>query len=287
MLATIVRSRRRAWRLGVASLVLALASAGFGPSGDGAKVTKEQLAYSKQMFGEGEKAMAAGDYALALEKFREGYRYAPHLHLFNFNIASAADAAGDCLTAKTHFQMFVDLVEKHPKRKDAKTRLEALAKSCTAADVETPPSGPAPTDAETPSEGSGRMSREEREDVRVMSGALEELRTAQARYEAAKARHPSIKAFGRAARAKKTQVKKLRKAAVEAGITIEDRPVPSIEVPTAGNQACREAESQENRIIEAVTEVIDRFDDAKVYKAASKALRVAERRDRGAFDACG
>jgi len=281
----IVRFRQRAWRLEIASLVLAAASIGWSPSGSESdtKVTEEQLEYSKQLYAEGEEAMKAGDHGLALEKFREGYRYAPHLHVFTYNIASAADAMGDCRTAQGYFQMFVDLVEEHPKRREVKKRLEVLREECQY-DAETAQLNTA-TETEAPTSGS-RASKEEREAIRSMNEALRELDEATARYEQAKAKHAKIKAFARAARRKAKHAKQLRKAALEAGVELETREAESIEVAAAAPQACREGKSQEGRIIDAIAQVIERFDDPKIYKVARRILRGAERRDRRSFDAC-
>ena len=69
-------------------------------------------------------------YEKAVAAYQEGYRYAPHLHVFTFNIASAAEAGGDCRTALTYYQMFVDLVAEHPKRRTAKKKVTALEQEC-------------------------------------------------------------------------------------------------------------------------------------------------------------
>ncbi len=269
------------------SATLLLAGTGFGPKGDGAKVTKEQLEYSKQMFGEGEAAMEAGDYATALAKYKEGYRYAPHLHIFTFNIASAADSMDDCRTAMTYFQMFVDLVPKHPSLKEANKRLAELKESCQV-DSETVDLGPAKDD-ETPDAGGGgrgKESREERESRRIMNEALRELKTATIRYERSKALHPKVAAFGRALRKKKKHHKRLLKLAKEEGVKLEQAETPDVQVGSSPKQACGEAESQEKRIINAMEAVLERYESDKMYRLGNKIRNRAERRDKLAFDAC-
>lgn len=256
---------------------------GFGPS---TEPTKEQLEYSKKLYGEGEAAMAAEDYALALEKFKEGYRYAPNLHMFTFNIASAADAMDDCRTAQAYYQMFVDLVPKHAKRKAAKQRLATLSEQCRS-DPETETLNTPPAEGEAPEADShSRMSRAQREALRAMNGALAELRAAQRTYETAKQRYPQVKAFARAARRKKRHFKRLRKVAVELGVKLEDPGAPEIKVADTAKQACREAESQEKRIVSLMEAVLEHYDAPKAYRVGNQILRAADRRDRMAFDAC-
>lgn len=274
-------------KVGLASLVLVLTATGFGPAKPG-EPTKEQLEYSKKLYGEGAAAMEAEDYALALTKFKEGYRYAPNLHMFTFNIASAADAMDDCRTAQTYFQMFVDLVPKHPQRKAAKKRLAVLTEKCRF-DPETEALNqvPAEGDGEDPTSGSSsRKSRAEREALRAMNGALEQLRNAQRTYETAKQRYPDVKAFARAARRKKKHLKRLRKVAVELGVKLEDPGAPEIDVADTSKRACREAESQEKRIASQIEKVLEHYDTPKAYRVGNQILSAAERRDRLAFDAC-
>ncbi|MCA9710339.1 MAG: hypothetical protein KDK70_31155 [Myxococcales bacterium] len=278
-------TRARAWILGLCSVAFLATTAGFGPSGPGAKVSEEQLEYSKKLYGEGEEAMAAGNYDLALEKYREGYRYAPHLHVFTFNIASAADATGDCRTAQTYFQMFVDLVPEHPKRKEATKRLETLREECKfdaeTATLNTTPEG----DGEAPG-GSSRESRKQREATRAMNDALAELRLAQRTYETAKGKYPDVKPFARAARRKKKHWKKLHKLATGLGVELDDRGPPDVDLADNAKRACREAESQEKRVAAAMEKVLEHYDDPKAYRLVNKILSGADRRDRPAFDAC-
>lgn len=268
------------------ALAIVLCAGGWGPSSSEPEVTPEQLEYSKKLYGEGEEAMKAENYDVALTKFREGYRYAPHLHMFTFNIASAADAGGDCRTAQSYFQMFVDLVPKHPQRKQAQKRLSELAESCKVepetAQINAPPAEGA---EDAPTGGAGRQTREEREAIRVLQEGLEEILSAEVRYRLAKARYSSEKAFARAARRKKRHAKKLRKAAAEIGIEPEGD-LPEVKIPDDVKRACGEAESQEKRLIDAMEAVLEIYDSPKLYRAATKILKASERRDRLAFDAC-
>jgi hypothetical protein len=120
--------------------------------------TPEQLAYAKQLYGEGLAALEAEDYVTATSKFELAYVYAPDKHVFNFNIGSAAHAAGDCMKGKTAFQRFLDLVPDHPERGTAQRKLLEIEQSgCAAA---APPVGGAPTE-DSPDLISERQKRED------------------------------------------------------------------------------------------------------------------------------
>jgi len=267
-----------AGRLALVAMLLAFGSAGFGPSGMGGKVTKEQLDYSKQMFAEGQAAMEAGDHATALAKFHEGYRYAPHLHVFTVNIAAAAEAMGDCRTAFTYYRMFLDLVPKHPERKSVQAKHDALAKTCRF-DEETESVNSATESAER------ARTRGEREGEQALVDAITELRNAQQLYEDAAALHSEAGPFERAARRKKKDIKRMRKLAAKLEVEVE---YPDLREPpklATGKEACREGEKQENRILEAVEAVLEHHDSARAQKVAYRVLRGAER-DEAAFEGC-
>jgi tetratricopeptide (TPR) repeat protein len=106
------------------------------------ELEQQQIAYAKQLYGEGVTALEAANYPLAVQKFEEAYRYAPNLHVFNFNIGTAAHSAGDCAKAKLAFQRFLDLVPAHAERKTAQEKLLEIERSGCAAP---PPPVVAPT----------------------------------------------------------------------------------------------------------------------------------------------
>ncbi len=111
---------------------------------------EEKLEAAKQLYGEGDAALQAEDPATALQKFEEAYNtYAPSMHLFNFNIGSAAYELGDCAKAKTAFQRFLDLVPDHPARGDAQEKLLEIERSGCAAAVPTPTATDTPTTTTT------------------------------------------------------------------------------------------------------------------------------------------
>jgi hypothetical protein len=107
-----------------------------GSPGDPAAMTPEQkLEKAKQLFGEGNAALEAGDAATALVRFEDAYtNYTPDRHKFNFNIGVAAYAAGDCVKAKAAFQRFLDLVPEDPNRGEAQLKILEIDRSgCAAA----------------------------------------------------------------------------------------------------------------------------------------------------------
>lgn len=115
--------------------------------------TPEQLAYAKQLYSEGLAALEAQDFKTATTKFEQAYVYAPDKHVFNFNIGSAAYAAGDCVKAKAAFQRFLDLVSDHPERGTAQKNLMEIERSgCAAAATPAPTPTPAPSGGVLPEE---------------------------------------------------------------------------------------------------------------------------------------
>jgi tetratricopeptide (TPR) repeat protein len=95
------------------------------PAADPAAMTDEQkLERAKQLFGEGQALIEAGDAVGALAKFEEAYfKFAPQFHVMNFNIGSAAYTARDCVKAEEAFQRFLDLVPEHPERGTTQEKL--------------------------------------------------------------------------------------------------------------------------------------------------------------------
>lgn len=266
--------RAQVW---LTTAVLAAASVGFGPSGPGAKVTKEQLDYSKQMFGEGEAAMEAGDFATALAKFQEGYRYAPHLHVFTYNIASAANALSDCRTAFTYYRMFIDLVPEHPKREEVQARYAELEQSCELDQETDEVNSP-------PEQGKQSMKREDRAAIRALNEAYGAIRSTQQLYDASKNKYPD-QPFNKHARRKRKDAKKVLKLAGKLGVEVSANDFETLDVPGSEKDACRTAERQEKRIIEALDEAMEHYDTKPAYRTLAGARRAAERAA-FAFDAC-
>jgi hypothetical protein len=100
----------------------------------------QQIAYAKEQFKEGEALLAAKNYAAAVAKYEEAYRYAPELHVLNYNIGIASLEAGDCAKARTSLQRFLDLVSTHDMRGEAQKKLMDIERSgCAAAPVTTTP----------------------------------------------------------------------------------------------------------------------------------------------------
>lgn len=119
-----------------------------GSPGDPAAMTPEQkLEKAKQLFGEGNAALEAGDAATALARFEDAYlNYTPDRHKFNFNIGVAAYAAGDCVKAKAAFQRFLDLVPEDPNRGEAQLKILEIDRSgCAAAQPTTTTTTPTTT----------------------------------------------------------------------------------------------------------------------------------------------
>jgi hypothetical protein len=255
-----------------------LASAAVGPGGPGAKVTKEQLEYSKKMFAEGDEAMKKGDYQTAYTKFADGYRYAPHLHAFTYNIAAAAEALGDCKLAKRYYQMFVDLVPEHPERGKVKKKLAEYQKTC----IEDEES----TDVVTTKAVAARKAdREEAEAKRSLNEVLFQLRVAGAAYADGKTRFPKSKAFRGPARRKKWHAKRMAKLLDNHGVEQEERDVPAPQLPAELEAACRIAKVQENRTIRALELALEKWDTDEAYRILNRFIRKAEA-DLDRFESC-
>lgn len=270
-------SRKTARRLLLTAVLLACTSAGFGPAGAGGKVTKEQLEYSKQMFGEGEAAMKAKDYATALAKYHEGYRYAPHLHIFTYSIGAAAEAMGDCRTAFTYYRMFLDLVPEHPERKSVQGKHDKLAKTCRF-DEESESVNTATEQAER------ARDRGAREGEEAMSDAVAQLGAAERVYATAAGKYPDGP-FKRAAKRKKKDLKRMRKLATKLDVKLDDGEVEEGSAGGSLKEACREGVRLEHRIIEALEAVLEHHEDSRAQKVGYRVLRGAER-DETTFEGC-
>ena len=264
----------RARTLALVSWVLAAGSLGFAPES-----SEQNLDYAKQLYADGEKAMEAGDFATAKAKYMAGYAYAPELHVFTFNIAMAADAAGECAVAKKYFQHFVDLVPKHAERDTAKKRLAELEKSC---DQELPEAAP----VEAPKPKDKRKTRAQIDAERSLNTALGELVRARDMYKQASKRHKQTRQIARAGRRKKRHAKRMRKLITELGVEVDvpERELP--DVPVTVKDACRDGRSQEGKIISAMEEVLEHYDGKTTYRVVKRFIRWAERIDKPAFEEC-
>lgn len=262
----------RARTLALVSWVLVVGSLGFAPENE------KNLEYAKQLYADGEAAMEAGDFATAKAKYMAGYAYAPELHIFTFNIAMAADAAGECAVAKKYFQHFVDLVPKHDQRDTAKKRLAALQESCH---EELPEPTPI---ASTPKED--RKTRAQIDAERTLNEALAELMRARDMYSQASKRHKQTRQLGRAGRRKKRHAKRMKKLITELGVEVKPPERDKPEVPATPKEACREGRAQEGKIITAMEEVLEYYDSKSTYRVINRFIRWAERIDKPKFEEC-
>jgi tetratricopeptide (TPR) repeat protein len=263
----------------VVGLLWSVSPAQAGPSGGDSPVTEEQLEYSKELFAQGEEAMANKDYQLAINKYSEAYRYAPHLHLFTYNIASAAEAAGDCRTAHYYFGQFLALVPEHPERKKVEKKVEKMTTTC-------------PIDQES-SEVVSTKSREERdrdraknERSRSMNEALAGLMTGQQMYEAGAKRFKDSKAFKKAASRKKRYAKRMKRMLKSHGVKVEVPESSAPQLPGDLKAACKAARIHEQRTIKALESVLEVFDTSESYRVINRFLRRAEKKDLPAFEDC-
>ena len=250
-------------------LVLLPATAGAAPS---------QLDRAKQVYAEGKKLLDAKNYIDAMANFEEAYRLAPDKHLFNYNIAAAAELAGDCNKALRHYKMFLDLVPDHPQRTDASKSIATQEKSCAP-----PPS------AEEVAEDRGQRESERKGAVarRVLGDALHATQQSVLRYEAVMAKYGKQQPFSGVLRQKKRAVKKIAK--LFGPLDIEPVDDYKGEVGAAGTveQSCRQAETQEERNIEVYEKAYETFDDEDTQKLMDKLSLRAESRHLRAFrDTC-
>lgn len=258
------------------ALVFAGLCSGFAPAPDEAA-----LEYSKQLYAEGEAAMQAGKYEDAFIKFQTGYRYAPDLHIFTYNIASAADAAGNCSAAQTWFQRFLDLVPKHPERETAKKRLEELKTQCEPLGVLQPT-----FEVQQPVASPDRKSRSEVEAERAFNDAFFELVRAMVIYRTHFNRHKQTRVLVRAARRKKLQAKRMRKLLVSHGVEVDEFEAPKAEAATTIKDACREARAEENKVKAALDAVLEWYDTKEAYRVVRRFTWFSERIDLPRFEEC-
>lgn len=91
-----------------------------------AMTSEERTVEAKQRFVDGMRAFESGDYETARDRFREAYVFAPDRHVLAYDIAKAAERAGDCCTAWEHYERFLAEEPDMPMAPDVEKRLEAL-----------------------------------------------------------------------------------------------------------------------------------------------------------------
>lgn len=107
--------------------------------GDPVAMTQEERRETARLlYEEGDTLLHEGEATQALAKFEEAYHhYAPDLHVFNFNIGTAAFDAGRCELARSSLQRFLDIVDEHDKRGEAQKLVLALDRGeCVQAEPE-------------------------------------------------------------------------------------------------------------------------------------------------------
>lgn len=271
--------------VGLLSLLLALAVAPTGDAvaapkkkGGGGALAQQQLEYAKQLYKEGLEALEAKDYETATTKFEEAYRYAPDKHSFNFNIAGAALAAGDCLKAQRHYQQFLDLVHEHPERRTAKAKLKQIARRKCARAAEDAPE-------------LGKRSRDPPEvvaDKQALYPALEAARYAAALYRQVVVHHGGAKPFKGIARAKGRHARRLERTILKLGYDVPERTLDVGRIPVGGTlkEACGQAVQQEPRNIALYEKGLEHFTDGPGRKTFLALLRAARKRHLPAFERC-
>jgi len=234
---------------------------------------------AKKVYSEAMAAMEAKDFAGATAKFEEAYRLAPDKHAFNYNIASAAELAGDCRKATNHYKMFLDLVPKHDARSSAKKTLEKLQQTCIHDDETTEQ-----LTAET--RGSRDVERKMEESDRAMLDALGETTFAARFYAAAAAKYGGKGPFKRMAKVKERAAKRIQK--LMANHDIEGTPeVDEVKVPADIDQACKRGVTQEARNAEVYDKVFEMFDARDIVRVMDRLARKAELRHMPTFrDGC-
>lgn len=234
---------------------------------------------AKKVYSEALAAMDAKDYATATAKFEEAYRLAPDKHAFNYNIASAAELAGDCRKATNHYKMFLDLVPKHEARGSAKKTLEKLQTSCAYDDETTEQ-----LTAET--RGSREVERKLEESDRAMIEALGETTFAARFYAAAAAKYGDKGPFKRMAKMKARAAKKIQKLMAKHDIAGEPA-IDEVAVPASIEQACKRGITQEARNAALYDKVFEMFDARDIVRIMDRLARKAELRHMTAFrDSC-
>jgi hypothetical protein len=259
-----VRLARQLGKSLALALVLAVVpDAAASPEGD--------LAQAKALYADGLDAIKKKDYVTATAKFEEAYRLAPDKHLFNYNIGSSAELAGDCRKAQTAYERFLNLVPKHDRRKEVENSLAKLRQSC-AFDED--------TDNQITAEGieQANVEREESDAERKLREALKQTRKSVAMYEAAMTKHgDKAKRFKRVIKAKQRGIKKIEKAMAKNGYELREEPLGQVHGTDTIKGACRQGAGQEERSAELYGQVYEAFEAADIVRVMSKLERQAIR----------
>lgn len=242
-------------------------------------LTQQQMDYAKKLYEQGVAAMGAKDHEEALRLFGEAYRYAPQLHLFNYNIGQAAELAGNCQRARTAFQMFLDLVPEHPERGTVQKKLDVLNRDC-------------PYDAES-TEAVTVESRDERDSSRAtqaaeraLQTAIEELRKSISLYQKILAHHPGATVVKRVLAKKRRHEKRMVKLFASHDVELPSAREYEGPVPENLQQACSKAASQEKKNASVFEDVLEHFESREMWRVMNRFARHAERRDRPRFEGC-
>jgi len=235
---------------------------------------------AKKLYGEAMAAMEAKDFATAVAKFEGAYKFAPDKHAFNYNIASAAEQAGDCRKAQNHYKMFLDLVPKHEARGAAKKTLEKMATTCVHDDESV-----AQLSAEIRAEQASK--RVVAEGDRALLEALAETRLSARFYAAVAAQHGDKQPFKRLAKLKARHAKRIEKLVADHDIPGKPRDADELSVPDRIEEACQRGVSQEARNAQLYDKVFDLFDDKDIVRIMDRYARKAELRHMPSFrDSC-
>jgi rubrerythrin len=269
------------------TIVLLAVAGTSGPAAAAAPSEKErkaQVDYAKKLYGEGVAAMEAKDFTTALARFKDAYRYAPDLHLFTYNIAAAAEAAGDCSTARTYYTMFLDLVPEHPERQTVRATVERMVKECpyepqATAEIVSP---------ESVDNKKRAADREDEEAERALREAFEAVEKAVELYSAVASRNGGAQPFKRVAAAKKRHHKRMLKLFASHDL----KPAPEDEdeaekgafVPETVKEACNVAASHEKKSARLFEEVTNVIDTREMWRVMNRYRRASDGRFRNAFE---
>jgi tetratricopeptide (TPR) repeat protein len=281
----------------VLSAILSLPSAQAAAAPSKKELREQQIAYAKELYVAGVKAMDDEDYAKALQYFDEAYRYAPDKHVFSFNVGMAAHLGGDCVRAKASFEYFLKMVKKHPQRKTAAKKLKEInASGC----AERPAPAPVPSedDAEpdedriesvpTGSSKDREKARKEAARWKVFFEALDEVRESARHYKTAVKQHKKKRPFSGVARHKERYEKKLVKALKGWGKQPPERPL-MIADPKVGKTykaACKKAAAREKKAAKKFQKAMEVIDELDLYRLLTKLEKAASGRNQKVFERC-